>query len=113
MDGLCALGLPPPAPLGHVQADTERLRHLLWNRRHEKARKALGRTASWTKDAAVPGEPAMEARTKRLAARCAELQACVGGNKDALVDHGRRHRAGKPVSTPRAGAPSTGRRVPA
>ena len=72
MGGLCALEPPPSAPLNHVQIDVERLRHLLWNGHHEKACKALGRITSWAKDASVLNDPATEAKTKRLAARCKE-----------------------------------------
>jgi len=43
MRGLCAVEPPLLAPLGHAQADVERLRHLLWNGYHEKACEALGR----------------------------------------------------------------------
>ena len=102
MGGLCALEPPPLAPLAHAQLDVERLRHLLWNSHHEKACAALGRIASWAKDAAVLNDPAMGAGMKRLVARCKELHAYIENNKDALIDYGQRHRAGKPISTSRA-----------
>jgi len=73
-----------------------------WNGYHEKACEALGRIASWAKGAAVLNDPAMEARTKRLVARCTELRAYIESNEDALIDYGQRHRAGKPISTSRA-----------
>ncbi len=102
MCGLCALQPPLLAPLDHVQIDVERLRHLLWNGYHDKACEALGRIASWAKDATVLNDPAMEARTKCLVARCAELQTYIDNNEDALIDYGQRYRAGKPISTSRA-----------
>jgi len=103
MGGLCALEPPPPlAPLDHVQIDVERLRHLLWNGYHNKACDALGRITSWAKDVTVLNDPAMEARTKRLVARCTELQTYIDNNEDALIDYGQRYRAGKPISTSRA-----------
>jgi len=103
MGGLCALEPPPPlAPLDHVQIDVERLRHLLWNGYHNKACEALGRITSWAKDVTVLNDPAMEARTKRLVARCTELQTYIDNNEDALIDYGQRYRAGKPISTSRA-----------
>jgi hypothetical protein len=102
MGGLCALEPPPLAPLDHVQVDVERLRYLLWNGCHDKACEALGRITSWAKDAVVLNDPAMEARTKRLVARCTELQTCIDNNEDALIDYGQRCRAGKPISTSRA-----------
>jgi len=102
MRGLCALEALPLARLDPAQVDVERLRHLLWNGCHEKACEALGRIVSWAKDATVLNDPAMEARAKRLVARCTELQAYIENNKDALIDYGQRYRAGKPISTSRA-----------
>ncbi len=102
MGGLCALDPPPSAPLDHVQIDVERLRHLLWTGRHEKACKALSRITSWAKDASVLNNPATEAGARRLVARCKELQSYIDNNKGALIDYGERHRAGKPISTSRA-----------
>jgi len=102
MGGLCALQPPLLALLDHVQIDVERLRHLLWNGYHDKACEALGRIASWAKNATVLNDPAMEARAKRLVARCAELQTYIDNNEDALIDYGQRYRAGKPISTSRA-----------
>jgi len=102
MRGLCALELPPLAPLDHAQIDVERLRHLLWNGHHEKACEALGRITGWAKDATVLNDPAMEAGVRRLVARCAELRSYIETNEGALIDYGQRHRAGKPISTSRA-----------
>jgi len=102
MHGLCALEPPPLAPLDHARIDVERLRHLLWNGHHEKACAALGRIASGAKDATMLNEPAVEARVRRLVARCKELQTYIETNEGALIDYGERYRAGKPISTSRA-----------
>jgi len=102
MRGLCALEPPPLAPLDQAQIDVERLRHLLWNGHPEKACEALGRIGSWAKDAIVLNEPAMEAKARRLVARCTELRSYIETNEDALIDYGQRYRAGKPISTSRA-----------
>jgi len=102
MGGLCALEPPPLAPLDHAQVDVERLRHLLWNGHYEKACEALGRIGSWAKDATVLNDPAMQARAKRLLARCTELRSYIESNEGALIDYGERYRAGKPISTSRA-----------
>jgi len=88
MRGLCALELPPLAPLDCAKIDVERLRHLLWNGDPEKACEALGRIVSWAKDAIVLNEPAGEAGARRLVARCTELHAYIENNKDALIDYG-------------------------
>jgi len=102
MLGLCAVQPPLPTPLGHAQADVERLRHLLWNGYHEKACEALGRIMSWTETAIVLNEPAAEAKVGRLVARCTELRSYIENNEGALIDYGQRYRAGKPISTSRA-----------
>ncbi len=102
MGGLCALEPLPLAPLDPAQVDVERLRHLLWNGHHERACEALGRIVSWAKDATVLNDPAMEARAKRLFARCTELRTYIESNEGALIDYGERSRAGKPISTSRA-----------
>ncbi len=107
MGGLCALEPPPlapldPAPLDPARTDVERLRHLLWSGDHEKACEALGRITGWAKDAAMLDDPAVEARAKRLVARCTELRGYIESNEGALVDYGERSRAGKPISTSRA-----------
>ncbi len=101
MGGLCAVELPPLAPLDHAQIDVER-RHQLWNGHHEKACEALGRIVSGTKDAIVLNDPDIEAKARRLAARCTELRRYIENNKGALVDYGQRYRTGKPISTSRA-----------
>ena len=101
MGGLCALE-PPSTPPDQAQTDVERLRHLLWNGRHEKACAALGRIAGWAKDASVLNDPAMGAGAKRLVARCTELRAYIETNEGALIDYGQRHRDGRPISTSRA-----------
>ena len=61
-----------------------------WNGHHDRACEALGRIASWAKDATVLNDPAMEARAKRLLARCTELQAYIETNEGALIDYGQR-----------------------
>ncbi len=102
MGGLCALEPPPLAPLDLAPIDVERLRHLLWNGDHEKACEALSRIVSWAKEAIVLNEPGVEAKARRLAARCAELRSYIETNEGALIDYGQRYRAGKPISTSRA-----------
>ena len=73
-----------------------------WNGDHERACEALGRIASWAKDAIMLNDPAMEARARRLVARCTELRSYIENNEGALIDYGQRYRAGKPISTSRA-----------
>ncbi len=73
-----------------------------WNGHHDKACEALCRIVSWAKDATVLNEPGVEAKARRLAARCTELRSYIESNEGALIDYGERYRAGKPISTSRA-----------
>jgi len=100
--GLCALEPTPLTPLDPARIDVERLRHLLWSGCHEKACEALGRITGWAKDAAMLDDPAVEARAKRLVARCTELRSYIETKEGALIDYGEHYRAGKPISTSRA-----------
>ncbi len=47
-------------------------------------------------------DPAVEARAKRLVARCTELRSYIETKEGALIDYGEHYRAGKPISTSRA-----------
>lgn len=47
-------------------------------------------------------EPGVEAKARRLVARCTELRSYLKSNEGALIDYGQRYRAGKPISTSRA-----------
>jgi len=73
-----------------------------WNGYHGKAREALCRIVSGAKDAIVLNEPGVEAKARRLAARCTELRSYIESNEGALIDYGQRYCAGKPISTSRA-----------
>jgi hypothetical protein len=100
--GLNALEPVHRAPLEHAQADVDRLRPLLWNGHHEKACQALGRIARWAADVILLDGIVMEAKAGRLVARCLELRTYIENNEGALIDYGRRYRAGKPISSSRA-----------
>ena len=45
---------------------------------------------------------AVEAKARRLVARCTELRGYIENHEGALIDYGQRYRAGKPISTSRA-----------
>ncbi len=100
--GLCALQPVHRGPLEHAQADVERLRHLLWNGKHGEACRALDRIVSRLEKAASLGGAAVAAKAGRLVAHCTELRGYIGNNEDALIDYGRRHRAGEALSSSRA-----------
>ena len=100
--GLRALEPAQQGPLDRIQADVDRLRHLLWNGRHEDASEALGRIVSAAEDTAVVNGAAVAPKADRLVVHCTDLSAYIEGNADALVNYGQRHRAGEPISTSRA-----------
>src|SRR5215211_933608 len=72
--GLYALEPTHRAPLDYAQVEVERLRYLLGNGHHEEAREALGRIASGAEDATLLNGGAVEAKARRLVARCTELR---------------------------------------
>jgi hypothetical protein len=100
--GLAALNPADRAPLERAQADVERLRHMLWNGKHREACAALGRIVGWLENAAPLNDAAMATKVGRLVAHCTELLGYIENNADALIDYGRRYRAGKPISSSRA-----------
>ena len=102
---LVGLNAPEPAhwvPLDCARVDVERLRHLLWNGKHEEACQALDRIVSWSENAALLDGAAVAAKAGRLVAHCTELHGYIENNEGALIDYGQRYRAGKPISTSRA-----------
>ena len=102
VQGLCALGPSGPLPLDCVQAEVERLRHLLWNGRHDEARAVLGTVAAIAGTIGLLNRPGFERKATRLVELCAALRRHVDSNRASLIDYGRRHRAGKPISSSRA-----------
>ena len=79
-----------------------RLRHLLWNGRHGEAHAILGAVAAVAGIIGPLNGPGFERKAARLAELCAALRGHIGSNRASLIDHGRRHRAGKPISSARA-----------
>jgi hypothetical protein len=102
--GLDTLGPSRPLPLDCAQAEVERLRHLLWNGRHDEAHAILGAVAAIAGAIGLLNGPGLECKVARLVERCAALRGYIGNNRASLIDYGRRHRAGKPISSARAGS---------
>jgi hypothetical protein len=80
----------------------ERLRHLPWNGRHDEARAVLGAVAAIAGTIGLLNRPGFERKATRLVELCAALRRYVDNNRASLIDCGRRHRAGKPISSSRA-----------
>ena len=100
--GLSALGPRCSLPVDFAQAEVERLRHLLWKGRHDEAHASLGAVAAIAGVIGPLNGPAFERKAARLAELCAALRGYITHNRASLIDYGRRHRAGKPISSSRA-----------
>ena len=102
VQGLSALGPSCPLSLDWAQAEVGRLRHLPWNGRHDEAHASLGAVAAIAGVIGPLNGPAFERKAARLAELCAALRGYITHNRASLIDCGRRHRAGKPISSSRA-----------
>ena len=100
--GLYALRPSCSLPVDCVNTEVERLRHLLWNGRHDEAHAVLGAAAAIAGTIGPLNGPGFERKAARLVELCAELRGYIGNNRASLIDYGRRHRAGKPISSARA-----------
>ena len=97
--GLRALEQAQQGPLDRVQADVDRLRHLLWNGHHGEASEVLDRIVSGAEDTAVVNGADVVSKVDRLVGHCTDLCTYIESNADALINYGQRHRAGEPIST--------------
>ncbi len=89
-------------PLDCLHSEVMRLRHLLWNGRHGEVHELLGCLAAVARDVGLLNGPAFGPKAARLAELCGELHGYIGRNQASLIDYGRRHRAGKSISSSRA-----------
>ena len=78
-----------------------RLRHLLWNGRHDDAHGLLGDVVEVAGTIGLLNGPGFEPKVARLVELCTELRGYLENNKDGLIDYGQRYRAGEPISTSR------------
>ena len=102
VQGLYSMGPLCPLPVDCVHAEVERLRHLLWNGRHDEAHASLGAVAAIAGTIGPLNGLEFERKAARLVELCAELRVYIKNNTGALIDYGQRYRAGKPISTSRA-----------
>ena len=102
VQGLCTMRPRCPLPLDCAQAEVERLRHLLWNGRHEEAHMIPDTVAAIASAISLLNGPGLERKVARLVEICAALRGYIDNNQGSLIDYGRRHRAGKPISSSRA-----------
>jgi hypothetical protein len=102
VQGLYAMAPKCKLPVDCAHAEVMRLRHLLWNGRHDDAHGLLGDVAEVAGAIGLLNGPGFERKVARLVELCGELRGYIGNNEGALIDYGRRHRAGEPISTSRA-----------
>lgn len=77
----------------------ERLRHLIWNGYGGEARRALPGIVQMAANAIWLNGERGRARIERFAQLAGELETYLDLNAGALVDYGRRQRAGLPIAT--------------
>ena len=100
--GLSALGPSCSLPVDWARAEVERVRHLPWNGRHEEAHASLGAVAAVAGVIGPLNGPGFERKAARLVELRTALRGYIGDNQASLIDYGRRHRAGDPISSSRA-----------
>lgn len=97
--GLLASDLEHKGPLWYARFDVERLRHLIWNGYGDEARRALPNIGQMARNAVWLNGQQGHSRIERFAQLVRELETYLDLNAHALVDDGRRQRAGLPIAT--------------
>ncbi|WP_157017177.1 hypothetical protein [Mesorhizobium xinjiangense] len=100
--GLLGSDLEHKGPLDYAAFNVDRLRHLIWNGYADEARRTLPGIRQMAANAVVLNGRQGRVRIGRFARLVRELETYLGLNTSALVDYGRRYRAGLPISTSRA-----------
>jgi hypothetical protein len=97
--GLLASDLEQKGPLRYVDLDVSRLRHLIWNGYGDEARRALRDITDMAANAIWLNAQRGKVRIERFIQLASELRTYLTLNEAALVDYGRRYRAGLRVAT--------------
>lgn len=97
--GLLGSDLQHKGPLRYAEDDVVRLRHLIWNGYGNEARRALRCIAYMAGNATWLNGQSGRARIERFAQLARELETYLILNATALVDYGRRYRAGLRIAT--------------
>lgn len=90
------------AGLDHVSAQVERLRHLIWNGYATEAGQALWALTHLASEAIYLNGEHIGPAVRRFLLHGQELRSYLANNDSALIDYGKRYRAGRPISTSRA-----------
>jgi hypothetical protein len=94
--------LEQKGPLDYAGFDVERLRHLIWNGYADEAHRALPGISQMAANATWLNGQNGRSRIERFAQLVKELETYLALNAAALVNYGRRYRAGLPISSSRA-----------
>jgi hypothetical protein len=97
--GLLGSDLEQKGPLRYVELDVSRLRHLIWNGYGDEARRALRNITDIAANAIWLNAQRGKVRIERFIQLGSELQTYLTLNASALVDYGRRYRAGLRIAT--------------
>lgn len=97
--GLLDLDLQHEGPLRYIEFDVARLRHLIWNGYGDEACRALRNIAHMAREAIWLNGHVRKARIERFVQLAGELATYLTLNAAALVNYGRRHRAGLRIAT--------------
>lgn len=97
--GLLGSNLEQKGPLQYVDLDVSRLRHLIWNGYGDEACRALRNITDMAANAIWLNGPRGKIRIERFIQLTRELQTYLTLNTAALVDYGRRYRAGLRIAS--------------
>jgi hypothetical protein len=97
--GLLNSDLQHKGPLRYAEDDVVRLRHLIWNGYHKEANRALRSIVYMAGNASWLNGQSERVRIERFAQLARELETYLTLNAAALVDYGRRYRAGLRIAT--------------
>jgi hypothetical protein len=99
LTGLLGSDLQHKGPLRYAEDDVVRLRHLIWNGYGNEARRALRGIVYMAANAIWLNGHSGRIRIERFAQLARELETYLTLNAAALVDYGRRYRAGLRIAT--------------
>jgi len=97
--GLLGSDLEQKGPLRYVDLDVSRLRHLIWNGYGDEACRALQNITDMAANAISLNTPRGKDRIERFIQLAGELRTYLSLNATALVDYGRRYRAGLRIAS--------------
>ena len=99
LGGFLGSGLQHNGPLRYAEDDVVRLRHLIWNGYGDEACRALQNITYMAANAIWLNAPRGKVRIERFIQLASELRIYLTLNATALVNYGRRYRAGLRIAS--------------